>query len=186
MRWRTWEEVPNNIKIYYFVRSSQYHLLPMTRGIYDTDTPLERAAIMYWDRNIPLKCTPVGVRGGRGAPQYQNRVRIYGPHGHYTGKYGLSVWMPNPIEVMDCCRHLKLPSPKAPWAFKVHCNSIRHVAQIWNIDPKALKARIDMDLGRVHRPTHCEMCNHFAAKDDIYCKTHRWCVDTLKEADCLV
>jgi hypothetical protein len=184
MRWRTWEEVPNKIKDSYFVRPSKvYHHLPMPRGFLGTDIPLEKAAIMYWDRNIPLKC--ISVRGAvSGEPQ--NRRRIYGPHGHHAGKYGISVWMPDPIEVMDCCRHLKLPPPKAPWAFKVHCNSIRHVAQICNVDPKALKARIDIDLGRFHRPTHCEMCNHFAAKDDIYCKMHRWCVDTLKEADCLV
>ena len=39
-------------------------------------------------------------------------------------------WIPTPLEAADCCADHRLPHPKFPWAFRVHCRSRGHAREL--------------------------------------------------------
>lgn len=159
MRWRDFEQVPKRIRQTYFNQDGSAKALHFGGNI-------ANAAITYWDRNTPVAW---GMK-----PRSNGRRRLYPAMGVESRS---GHWYPLPQEVASCCKTLKLPRGKAPpWMLKQHCCTIRHVALLYDVDPKLLQEIVNMDLGivpalRVSR--HCKDCGKFALKDSEYCTVHQ-------------
>lgn len=52
------------------------------------------------------------------------------------------LWFPRPIEVAPCCLEITPPTKKSPFSYFHHCKTFIHLATLYKIDPKELKAMV--------------------------------------------
>jgi hypothetical protein len=48
-------------------------------------------------------------------------------------------WYPSDAEYQACCRGLRGPSRSYPWSLMIHCRSLKHIANLYNVDEDALR-----------------------------------------------
>lgn len=69
--------------------------------------------------------------------------------GHQT-RYN-KLWFPDPCEVAECCKAPGLrPNIAYPFKLRRHADTIRHVAQVCNVNEKTLRARVRKIEGDLH------------------------------------
>lgn len=83
---------------------------------------------------------------GKAALEYIDR-RDRGAHPDGTfDKAGR--WWPSSSERRPCCKLIRQPSRAHPYSYMVHCRTIPHVAQLFNVPEAALKERVkQIDAG---------------------------------------
>lgn len=52
------------------------------------------------------------------------------------------VWIPSDTEVRWCCETIRRPSMMHPYAFLSHCRTIKHIAIMFDVDERRLRALI--------------------------------------------
>lgn len=66
---------------------------------------------------------------------YNRRDRKSHPKGKFDGT---KRWYPDATEERPCCSHIRSPSRRFPFSYMLHCRTIEHVANLYDVDPKVL------------------------------------------------
>lgn len=61
------------------------------------------------------------------------------PRGEYTSP---GIWEPSADERQACCDEVNKPTPGWGWSLKKHCESSKHVAQLFGVPEAALVKRV--------------------------------------------
>jgi hypothetical protein len=66
----------------------------------------------------------------------ERRQRQIYPEGHFdrAGR-----WYPSPDEWQRCCDGVSGPSRARPYRLLAHCRTMKHVAKLYDVDPKRLR-----------------------------------------------
>lgn len=51
-------------------------------------------------------------------------------------------WFPSKMEKCDCCYGLRLPSRAYPYSLMVHCRTITHISNLFDVDPAEMRKHI--------------------------------------------
>lgn len=55
---------------------------------------------------------------------------------HPNGKFDRGGrWYPDPEETCDCCHGIRSPSGRWPYSLMVHCRTIKHVSNLFQVKP---------------------------------------------------
>lgn len=67
---------------------------------------------------------------------WRRRFHLENPSGHFNrgGR-----WFPDAREEAECCAHIRPPSRAYPYSLMQHCRSLKHLAMLYRIEPKALR-----------------------------------------------
>ncbi len=78
------------------------------------------------------------------------RDRTAHPSGKFDNK---SRWYPSEAEHCDCCDAIRSPSAKFPFSYMTHCRTLEHVAHLYHVDVKDLRAEVKRIEGKpVNKP----------------------------------
>lgn len=76
----------------------------------------------------------------KAAQEYLNRKsRATHPSGR-TDNGGR--WLPSESEKCDCCDRIRTPSRAYPWSLMLHCRTAKHIANLYGVSEKELKAEL--------------------------------------------
>ena len=70
---------------------------------------------------------------------YKRLVRDEHPEGEFDNA---SRWYPNEEEKCDCCYGLRVTSRSYPYSLMVHCRTINHIANLFQVDMTQMKKHI--------------------------------------------
>lgn len=87
------------------------------------------------------------------------RDRVSHPDGKFDGK---SRWYPSDAERCDCCNSVRSPSRAYPFSYMVHCRTIGHIVNLYNVDVKDLRKEVKR-LEPVAKPTREGGENYYKA-----------------------
>ena len=51
-------------------------------------------------------------------------------------------WYPNTDEECSCCANIRTPSRAYPLSYNKHCRSLQHVANLYDVEVKALRKAV--------------------------------------------
>ncbi len=67
------------------------------------------------------------------------RARRRNPDGQFDSCWR---WYPSDQERRPCCDGIRRPSRRWPYSLMLHCRTARHVAELFGVDPRALRAAL--------------------------------------------
>ncbi len=48
-------------------------------------------------------------------------------------------WYPDEDEIQECCNSIRRPSRNYPYSLMVHCRTIKHIANLYNVEVRAIR-----------------------------------------------
>lgn len=129
---------------------------------------LEMAALVYKERQKP-QYVRVKFQDEESWGLKPGVTSAYPPLGMKRSQY--DIWYPYPWECRPCCSKMAMPPRNIPWAYKRHCKTYTHIAELFLVDELELRKAVGTHKRVAPK---CANCARFCKASDFLCGSCRF------------